>query len=70
MISLSHTGAPLRIALLMFFISIVYFLDTKPDLMFTEDGKMKQFGLKKNETTFTMINVCTLLSILTLIIVQ
>lgn len=65
-----HTGAALRISLLVFFSALVYLLETKPSFMFKEDGNPKEFGLKHNETTFTLVNVSTIIAILALIIVH
>lgn len=69
-IKFGKTGAALRISLLAFFFSILYLMETKPDFMFNKDGTPKQFGLKKNETTFTLVNVSTMLAIMILIIVH
>jgi|TARA_B100000212_G_C27016855_1_gene381466 hypothetical protein len=55
----------LKIAILFMLVSAYILYDQKPDIMFHEDGRFKNFGLKKDETICHYIIIITLIGFTT-----
>lgn len=55
----------LKIAILVMLTSSYLLYDQKPDIMFHEDGRFKNFGLKKDETICHYIIIITLIGFTT-----